>query len=254
MQQHITNNFGTPLIIGIRTKLFSNEILFFEGDVNYTWIHFKSGKQRVIARTLLYIEQKTNTEKVMAELDYATEFLKNEKISKKSDFGLNSDYNGRLPLKVTRTALRDNRLKNVFDTYTEINVETNLAKKYFSSAQNNLKPYLDKIYAESLEAYKNQIAQAFSKVVMNLEKNIKYYKEQLVFVNYEIIEARKKLILNKIVTKSEESKRTDKPDGRDESRSDYEDKGLRYWPFQGEFWEDEIGNYQYFGENLCAHE
>lgn len=62
MQQHITNYFGTPLIIGNRTKLFSNEILFFEGDVNYTWIHFKSGKQTVIARTLLFIEQKTDTE------------------------------------------------------------------------------------------------------------------------------------------------------------------------------------------------
>jgi DNA-binding LytR/AlgR family response regulator len=62
MQQHITNYFGTPLILGNRTKLFSNEILFFEGDINYTWIHFISGKQTVIARTLLFIEQKTETE------------------------------------------------------------------------------------------------------------------------------------------------------------------------------------------------
>ena len=61
-QQHITNLFGTPLIIGSKTKLFSNEILFFEGDVNYTWIHFTSGKQRVIARTLLYIQQITDSE------------------------------------------------------------------------------------------------------------------------------------------------------------------------------------------------
>ena len=62
MQQNITNYFGTPLILGIRTKLFSNGILFFEGDGNYTWIHLISGKQRVIARTLLYIQNKTNTE------------------------------------------------------------------------------------------------------------------------------------------------------------------------------------------------
>ena len=62
MQQHIANYFGTTLIIGNRTRLFANEILFFEGDINYTWIHFKSGKRRVIARTLLFIEQKTNTE------------------------------------------------------------------------------------------------------------------------------------------------------------------------------------------------
>ncbi len=57
-----TNYFGTPLIIGIRTKLYSNDILFFEGDVNYARIHFKSGKQRVIARTLLYIQSKIEPE------------------------------------------------------------------------------------------------------------------------------------------------------------------------------------------------
>jgi DNA-binding LytR/AlgR family response regulator len=62
MQQHITNYFGSPLILGNKTKLFANEILFFEGDVNYTWIHFHSGKLRVIAKTLLHIEGKTSSE------------------------------------------------------------------------------------------------------------------------------------------------------------------------------------------------
>lgn len=62
MQHATANFFGTPLIIGVRTKLYSNEILFFEGDVNYTRIHFSSGKQKIIARTLLYIQQKTETE------------------------------------------------------------------------------------------------------------------------------------------------------------------------------------------------
>ena len=62
MQHTTTNLFGTPLIIGNRTTIYSNDILFFEGDINYTWIHFISGKQKVVARTLLYIEQKTDTE------------------------------------------------------------------------------------------------------------------------------------------------------------------------------------------------
>ncbi|MCU0468146.1 MAG: LytTR family transcriptional regulator [Arcicella sp.] len=62
MQKQPTNFFGTPILIGNRTKLYSNEILFFEGDINYSWIHFKSGKQKVIARTLLHIEQQTEAE------------------------------------------------------------------------------------------------------------------------------------------------------------------------------------------------
>ena len=61
MQPITANLFGTPLIIGNRTTLYSNEILFFEGDINYTWVHFISGKHKIIARTLLYIQQKTET-------------------------------------------------------------------------------------------------------------------------------------------------------------------------------------------------
>jgi two-component system LytT family response regulator len=56
------NYFGNSIILGARTKVYTNEILFFEGDINYTWIHFKSGKQKIIARTLLHIQQKTTAE------------------------------------------------------------------------------------------------------------------------------------------------------------------------------------------------
>ncbi len=46
------------LTIGIRTNIYTDEILFFEGDVNYTWIYLKSGKRKVVARTLLFVQQK----------------------------------------------------------------------------------------------------------------------------------------------------------------------------------------------------
>ena len=57
----ITNFFGTPYIISRRTTVYSNEILFFEGDINYTWIHFITGKQKVIARTLMDVQHKVDT-------------------------------------------------------------------------------------------------------------------------------------------------------------------------------------------------
>jgi hypothetical protein len=47
------------LVLGHKTKLFANEVLFFQGDANYTKIHFLSGKPKLIARTLPYIQQKT---------------------------------------------------------------------------------------------------------------------------------------------------------------------------------------------------
>ncbi len=58
MQNAIANLFGIPLVLGGKVTYFSNEILFFEGDINYTWIHFKSGEQKIVAQTLLAIQQK----------------------------------------------------------------------------------------------------------------------------------------------------------------------------------------------------
>jgi hypothetical protein len=51
---HTPNYFGMPLIIGIRTKLYANDILFFEEEVNYARVHFKSGKQTHCPHTLVY--------------------------------------------------------------------------------------------------------------------------------------------------------------------------------------------------------
>ena len=52
------NYFGTRLTLGSRTQVYANEILFFEGDVNYARIHFRTGEQQIIARTLLYIQNR----------------------------------------------------------------------------------------------------------------------------------------------------------------------------------------------------
>jgi DNA-binding LytR/AlgR family response regulator len=57
------NYFGNPIALGRRTTVFSNEILFFEGDINYTWIHYSiNSHKKVLAKTLSEIEDKTNAE------------------------------------------------------------------------------------------------------------------------------------------------------------------------------------------------
>ncbi|MDZ7898574.1 MAG: LytTR family DNA-binding domain-containing protein [Arcicella sp.] len=51
-----TNYFGNPFVLGKYTKLFANEVLYFEGEINYTHIHLSSGKSKLLAKTLLTIE------------------------------------------------------------------------------------------------------------------------------------------------------------------------------------------------------
>lgn len=51
-----TNYFGNPFILEKYTTLFANEVLYFEGEVNYTHIHLTTGKQKILAKTLLTVE------------------------------------------------------------------------------------------------------------------------------------------------------------------------------------------------------
>ena len=51
-----TNYFGNPFVLGKFTTFFANEILYFEGEINYTHIHFATGKRKLLAKTLLRLK------------------------------------------------------------------------------------------------------------------------------------------------------------------------------------------------------
>jgi DNA-binding LytR/AlgR family response regulator len=56
----VSSSFSPFLLIGYRTKVCFNEVLFFEGDINYTRIFFRNGKSKMISRTLLHVQQRVD--------------------------------------------------------------------------------------------------------------------------------------------------------------------------------------------------
>ena len=57
-----TNSFGNAFILGRHITVYSNEVLYFEGQINYTHIHLTSGKQKMLTQTLLLVEEKVGKE------------------------------------------------------------------------------------------------------------------------------------------------------------------------------------------------
>ncbi|MEA5429465.1 MULTISPECIES: LytR/AlgR family response regulator transcription factor [Arcicella] len=55
--QHI---FQVQFKLGKRATFFANDIIFFEGEINYTRIHFAMGKTRLISKTLSNVEERVN--------------------------------------------------------------------------------------------------------------------------------------------------------------------------------------------------
>lgn len=81
----------------------------------------------------------------------------------------------------------------------------------------------------------------------NMKTDLKDYFEQASFARYEMIGAQKETIKKKI-------QGTDLPEARvddNRSRDFYVQNGYQYYPFNGEYWLDEIGNYQFLGKSSC---
>jgi len=71
--------------------------------------------------------------------------------------------------------------------------------------------------------------------------------EQYSFARYEMLNGKKEALKKKIQGKGILSKQIDE----DTNRDFYIQNGFEYYPFKGEYWLDEIGNYHYLGTQGC---
>jgi tetratricopeptide (TPR) repeat protein len=81
----------------------------------------------------------------------------------------------------------------------------------------------------------------------NMLVELKDLKEQSGLIRYEMINGKKETLKKRIAGKDLGEVQVD--DKRD--RSFYVQNGFEYYPFQGEYWLDEVGNYHYLGKQNC---
>jgi DNA-binding LytR/AlgR family response regulator len=58
MKINTTNYLGEAFKLARNLQLCINEVLYCEGNINYTHIHLISGKPKMLARTLLAVESR----------------------------------------------------------------------------------------------------------------------------------------------------------------------------------------------------
>ncbi len=52
----------TAIKVGGRTKLFSEDVAYFEANINYTIIHYYQGKNKIVATTIGQIHERIGEE------------------------------------------------------------------------------------------------------------------------------------------------------------------------------------------------
>jgi tetratricopeptide (TPR) repeat protein len=99
-----------------------------------------------------------------------------------------------------------------------------------------------------------RIAKAKQKAGKIVRNHLLLIREELVdqieqegFARYEMINGRKESLKKRIAGKELPDQKIDEANQRDF----YIQNGYEYWPFRGEYWLDELGNYHYVGTQSC---
>ena len=83
--------------------------------------------------------------------------------------------------------------------------------------------------------------------LQNMLLELKDLREQSSLIRYEMINGKKESIKKRIAGKDLNEVQVDE----NKDRSFYVQNGYEYYPFQGEYWLDEVGNFHYLGKQNC---
>ncbi len=213
----------------------------------------------------LYICKYSEMEKVLDlfEKSYGsvrnnlTEFLKNQKDPLKFYTEVESAYFARksqkpysglkIPVNVAKTLTDKGDIKRAFlymknlsDEKKKLDASPILSKGPFAV-------YTSKIISNRQKNTRIAIGEMARNHMTQMRADLVDFYEQAGFVRYEMINGQKESLKKKIAGKDLQGQQIDDNIKRDF----YVQNGYEYYPFDGEYWLDEVGNYHYLGKQSC---
>lgn len=158
-------------------------------------------------------------------------------------------YKGQIPFFVLRDALESSRIKSQLVYLNRIEEELSLVERGFSGKKGqNLKTYLRKILKNRIKNARVNLSKNLTQFLLVKQNELAQFSADIEVLEYEILAGKK-----------EKAKRDYQKKYRGEllneqsekGRDFYISNGYRFWPFEGEYWRDELGTYQYLGVNAC---
>ena len=152
----------------------------------------------------------------------------------------------KLPYNVVRFILEEGDVKRSINYLKNLNEE----KKRLDgnpALNGSFATYAQKIIGNRAKNTRIAIGDMTRVHLMNIRTELKDLYEQASFIRYEMINGQKEQLKKKIAGKDIVPNQIDD----DVNRQFYVQNGYEYWPFDGEYWLDEIGNYHYLGKQSC---
>jgi TolA-binding protein len=106
----------------------------------------------------------------------------------------------------------------------------------------------------ALRVLQTRLQKAKQRTGLQIKAHLEAVREELVdlfeqegFIRYEMINGKKEGLKKRLAGKDLPKGQIDEENHRDY----YVQNGWEYWPFRGEYWLDELGNYHYVGTQSC---
>jgi tetratricopeptide (TPR) repeat protein len=153
----------------------------------------------------------------------------------------------KIPYMAARAVLDEGNVKRAFQYLKSLNDEKARIDSMPSVARSPLGVYATKVLANRFKNSKVSTGELVKAHLQNMKTDLNDFFEQAGFIRYEMINGKKEILKKKIAGK-------DIPKAAIDEKVDrvfYVQNGYEYWPFDGEYWLDEIGNYHYLGQQSC---
>ncbi len=153
-----------------------------------------------------------------------------------------------IPFLAARYVLKEPNVRHSMNYISKLDDER---KRLYATAStwqsSGIGAYAKTILEKRLEAAHQAAGKQIRSHLITMHNDLRNFFEQGELARYEMLSGRKETLRKELTGKSIERRQVD----ADSNRSFYIQNGYEYWPFQGEYWLDEIGNYHYVGVKAC---
>ncbi len=153
----------------------------------------------------------------------------------------------KIPYKVANEISNSGTVRRSLNYLRRLELERKTIENNPSLRTTGLGRYAVKVINNRFQNTKVTIGEIAKAQMANMKNELKDYAEQVSFVRYEMITAQKEVVKKRI-------QRSDLPEAKiddNRSRAFYIQNGYQYYPFEDEYWLDELGNYHFLGKSSC---
>lgn len=153
-----------------------------------------------------------------------------------------------IPFIAARAILKEGDVRRTFQYLKNLEAEQKkLAALPAAWKSSGIGQYSSKIIEKRLEATRSFAGKQIRRHIILKQNELRDLFEQSGFLRFEMISGKKEVVRKELAGKGMAREKVD----QQAERSFYIQNGYEYWPFKGEYWLDEIGNYHYVGVKAC---